>query len=379
VKDFPNVNVFPIALATAVLLSGCSALNEKFSGDKVDYRGKSTQKSVPLDVPPDLTPLPSDNRYQPPGSAAAGAINASNYAAPGSAPAAAPAPVVAPSSVGDVRVERQGNLRWLSTSATPEQLWPRLQEFWEERKLPLVSDKPELGTMETEWAENRAKLPENFLRRALGKVVDSLYSSGELDKFRLRLERTPSGSEIYLIHRGFEEVYANNSKDATVWQPRVRDPQLEAEMLSLLMRKLGTKPEQVSTELAKAEPSVAPKARVTADAAVLQLDEPLERAWRKVGMALDRSGFTVEDRDRTQGLYFVRYVDPASSGREEPGLWSKWFGDKKKNDKAIARYRIQVKTEANNRSLVAVFDESGGPEKGEAGVRIAKLLVDELK
>ena len=34
-----------------------------------------------------------------------------------------------------------------------------------------------------------------------------------------------------------------------------------------------------------------------------------DRAWRRVG-ALDRVGFTVEDRDPLRRVYYVRYVDP---------------------------------------------------------------------
>jgi outer membrane protein assembly factor BamC len=373
------VTVFPIrsagfVLASALALGGCSSLGDTFSGDKIDYRSSnaSTNKNASLEVPPELTQLPSDNRYQVP--------NSGNSAVVPAALAAGKTPVAA-QSVGNVRIERQGNQRWLSTSATPDQLWPQLQAFWEERKLTLVSDQAELGTMETDWAENRAKLPLDFLRKNIGKALDSLYSTGELDKFRLRVERTATGSEIYLAHRGFEEVYTSSARDYTKWQPRARDPQLEAEMLSLLMVKLGSKPEQAKAELAKPEPAAPPaKARVVALAqgSALQVDDNFDRAWRKVGIALDRSGFTVEDRDRTQGLYFVRYVDPSTAGKEEKGFWSKLFSKDSKNDKAIARYRVNVKSEGAT-SMVTVLDNLGAAETGEANQRIVQLLLGELQ
>jgi outer membrane protein assembly factor BamC len=374
-----SLRSIPCAMALMLSLSACSSLSEKFSGDKVDYRNSSTKPSA-LEVPPDLTQLPNDTRYQPPSGVS---VTASSFQSSASAPKTATTNTntTAPNSVGDVRVERAGNSRWLSTTLTPEQLWPKLQSFWEERRLSLSADKPEVGIMETEWAENRAKLPLDILRKTLGKALDNLYSTGELDKFRLRLERTATGTEIYLLHRGFEEIYTGSAKESTIWQPRARDPQLEAEMLSLLMIKLGTKEQQAKAELAKPAPDAPPaKARALAQgpAAALQVDDNFERAWRKVGLALDRSGFTVEDRDRAQGIYFVRYVDPASAGQEEKGFLRKLFGSKDKTDNSVVRYRVNVKSEGEN-STVSVLNANGEPENGDAGQRIVKLLVEELK
>ena len=48
-----------------------------------------------------------------------------------------------------------------------------------------------------------------------------------------------AGSEVYITHRGVQEVYTNTTKDSTVWQPRPSDPQLEATFLARLMSKLG--------------------------------------------------------------------------------------------------------------------------------------------
>lgn len=384
-RQFPLRSV-SAAVVLLLSLSACSSLNEMLGGDKIDYRG-SANKTKPLDIPPDLTQMSADTRYQP---AVRGPVSASSFEAAASAPATAAAAgsqTVAPQSIGDVRIERLGNVRWLSTPQSPEQLWPQLQAFWQERNLGLVVDQPEVGVMETQWAENRSKLPGDIIRRTLGTVLDALYSTGELDKFRVRVERSPngSGSEIYLTHRGLEEVYSGQFKDTTVWTPRPRDLVLENEILIRLMMKLGVKPEQAR---ATVEPTVKAgaltplpaRARVLADAAAptLQVDDGFDRAWRRVGLALDRSGFTVEDRDRGMGLYFVRYVDPASAGKEEPGFLSKLFGGKAQNEKALARYRVSVKSEGDV-STVSVLDASGAPEKGEAGQRILKLLLEDLK
>ena len=225
------------ALLLVCVLAGCSSVNDLMAGDKIDYRSAGNRTSG-LEVPPDLTQLPSDSRYQQP----SGAVSASTFRAP-SLVATNTAPAVAPRSIGDVHLERQGNDRWLSTSLTPEQLYPQVRSFWKDNGFTLVQDRPEAGVLETDWAENRAKLPNDLLRNTLGKLLDSAYSTGELDKFRTRIERTPTGSDIYITHRGMIEVYVGERKDTTAWQPRPADPQLEAQFLSRLMIKLGASEE----------------------------------------------------------------------------------------------------------------------------------------
>ena len=380
------------ALATAAVaaltLAGCSSVGDALSGDKVDYRSGGA-KTPGLEVPPDLTQLSKDSRYQQSG----GAVSAAAFqAAPiGGATAAPSTPNVAPQNVGTNSIERAGSERWLRTSLAPDQLWPQLQAFWKDRGFTIVQDTPDAGVMETDWAENRAKLPQDFIRASIGKVFDGIYSTGELDKFRTRVERGANGgSEIYITHRGMVETVTGQNKDSTIWQPRPTDPQLEAEMLSRLMIKLGTKEEvaKVQAEAAAASPlpgapGAPARARVVTGqpAATLQVDDGFDRAWRRVGVALDRSGFTVEDRDRTQGIYFVRYIDPKFAGKEEPGFFSKLFsfGDKKDDPGSPTRYRVVVKASGERSSMVSVLTGTGVPENGEAGQRITSLLLEDLK
>ena len=167
---------------------------------------------------------------------------------------------------------------------------------------------PQAGVMETDWAENRAKIPQDFIRSTIGKVFDGLYSTGERDKFRTRLERNEDGStEIFISHRGAIEVLTGQMKDRTMWTARAADPELEAEFLARLMTRLGSD-EKVAKATVAAAKAERPRALLEKDksGSYLKVDESFERTWRRVGLALDRVGFTVEDRDRTRGLYFVR-------------------------------------------------------------------------
>jgi outer membrane protein assembly factor BamC len=354
-------------------LVACSSVETLLTGDKIDYKTQSAKVS-PLDVPPDLSQLARDARYQPQG----GVVSASGLQA-GAAAAAASAPVVAPNTLGDLRIERQGTQRWLVTPLPPEQLWPQLRAFWTERGFNLTLDDAQTGVMETDWAENRAKVPLDGIRRLFGGLLEPLYSTGERDRFRTRVERVPGGSEVYITHRGIEEFLQGQFRDAPSWRNRPNDPQLEAEMLVRLMAKLGTKEEAARTQVAAAPPGAAPRARVVTGqpGATFEFDEGFDRAWRRVGLALDRSGFTVEDRDRSGGLYFVRYVDPKVANRDEPNFFSRLFGGGR-SDADLQRYRIALKRDGD-KTQVAVQTSQGAPEAGEAGQRIVALLVEELK
>ncbi|WP_375140201.1 outer membrane protein assembly factor BamC [Azohydromonas aeria] len=376
-----NRLVVPSALVLALGFAGCSTIENTLSGDKLDYRSQAN-KTAPLEVPPDLTQLARDQqRYQPqngPVSAAAfqqpGAATPAASAAPGAQPATA---AVAPQALGDARIERAGNERWLVTSIPPEALWPRLLEFWQERGFNIANENAQTGVIETEWAENRAKIPQDFIRRSIGKIFEGAWSTSERDMFRTRVERTARGTEVTIAHRGMEEVFVSQMRDQTRWAPRASDPGLEAEFLSRLLVKLGSKEEVARAAVAQASVQ-APRARAIAgDGAALQVDDGFERAWRRVGVALDRSGFTVEDRDRTSGLYYVRYVDPKEASAEKPGFFGRLFG-REETRATTDRYRVAVKSEGNA-STVSVQNAQGQPASGAVAQRIVQALLDDLK
>lgn len=369
----------PFACAATIIcfLSGCSALEES----KIDYK-RATQATT-LEVPPDLTQLRRDSRYQVSGSNTASGM-ASN---PGSMGRSANDAGTATNQAGNARIERSGSQRFLIVQRNADSVWEPLREFWKDNGFVLTLDQPELGIMETDWAENRAKLPQDFIRRTLGKVFDSVYSTGERDRFRTRVERTTNGLEITITHRGLTEIYTTNAKDATAWTPRAADPELEIEFLRRLMLRLGGQNQTAGSSANTAAIGVsasAPSTSMPSDVKVTKLNnlpaieirDGFDRAWRRVGVAIDRTGFTVEDRDRAQGVFFVRYAPPGTSGKE-PGFFAKLFT----SDKVIptlAKYRIAV-TSKGDISTVQVQGADGIPETSANAERIIKLLADEIK
>ena len=364
----------------AIAMAGCGMLPET---KKIDY--KSAAKAPTLEVPPDLSQIAKDDRFLVPDAAADGKGSAtfSAYSADRSPAAQAKNTTVLP-EVDKVRVERAGGQRWLVVSLPADKLWDTVKDFWQETGFIVSVERPDVGVMETDWAENRAKVGDDFIHNTLGKVLDTLYSTGERDKFRTRLEpgKEPGTTDVFISHRGMEEVFTSSAKDTTAWQPRPSDPELEAEMLRRLMVRLGS--EEKRAEVAVAEAKAEPRAKLAkADdgSGTLEVYERFDRAWRRVGLALDRVGFTVEDRDRTRGLYFVRYVDPEVDNRKKDDGWMSKLAFWKSSEPSASskvQYRIHV-GDAGAQSLVQVLTAEGGTDKSETAKKILGLLQQQLQ
>ena len=365
------------ALSVTLLGSGCSSLSNALSGDKIDYRSSGSQ-SVRLDVPPDLSQLSGQSRFS---QVSPSIVTASSMGQQNQANANTASNQVAAKAVGDIRLERQGQTRWLVVNQPPEQVYDKVRAFWSSVGFELVVDQPAAGLMETNWNENRAKLNEGGVRGLLGTVLERLYDTGERDQFRTRIERTPQGTEVYVTHRGMEEVFEGDRKERTTWRGRPSDANLEAEMLARMMVALGATKEQAERtreEAGKQAATPAPGAVVAAlnaDTTSLTLRGEPDLAWRRVGLALDRGGFTVEGRDRANSIYEVRLSvnDPAAA---QPGFFSRLFG-RGKQEETLARYRVKVQPQGRD-TLVSVLNEAGQAVNNDTSRLIAKRLVDEL-
>jgi outer membrane protein assembly factor BamC len=383
-----------VAVLTGVLLLGsCSGANDWIEG-KVDYKQAATLP--PLEVPPDLTSPSRDNRYVVPESGPSSATLSGYQAERRDAKPGAVGLAVLPQPE-HMRVERSGTQRWLVVDEKPEKLWPLVRDFWQENGFLIKLEQPDVGVMETEWAESRARLPQGGVRGLLSKAFDSLYSTSERDKYRTRLDRTVDGkgTEIYISHRGMVEVYTTRetqnpgSPGATAWQPREPDPELEAEYLRRLMVRLGAQEEkaralvastgaqpQPTGQSSQSTPSGRAQIRKGVDGfEALEVSEPFDRVWRRVGLALDRGGFTVEDRDRQKGIYFVRYADPEVE-KDPRGLLTRWFSSDSKVK--AQQYRVQI-TQAGSASQVNVLNKDGATDSSRTAQRILTLLHEQLK
>ena len=364
----------PLAL---FILCGCETLG--LESKRVDY--KSSAKVPSLEIPPDLTRPRADDRYILPDNGTETVASYSDYSK-GSAPRSRGAASVLPATK-DVHVERSGTQRWLVVNDSAENLWPQLKAFWQNNGFVIKVDNPEAGVMETDWAENRAKIPQSPIRRLLGKVLDSLYSTDQLDMYRTRLERSQDGksTEIYITQYSKEQVLNSDKRDFH-WQTLPNDPELEAIMLQTMMAQLGVEKErakllattatQVSSVPANTAPVVPPRLQnLNGGTRSILLDEPLENGWRRVGLALEHAGIGVEDRDRANGTYFVNILPPV---RKAGFLDSLAFWRSKEAPKPV-RYQVYVHENATG-CEVTVKDENA--ENSPAAQQVLDTLYQSL-
>jgi outer membrane protein assembly factor BamC len=367
-----------LTVAMALLLASCSGVLPE--SKKIDYKSASRRAS-PLEIPPDLTQVSRDDRFAVPDFSGKGSATYSEYSAEREPAREAENSNVLP-EIAKLKIARAGNQRWLVAQMPTDRLWDSVRDFWQEMGFIITTDAPEAGVMETDWAENRANIPSDFIRNTLGKLLDTLYSTGERDRFRTRFEpgEAAGATDIFISHRRMEEVYSSENKSETRWQPAAADPHLEAEMLRRLMIRLGSDERRAEVALAAVKSEDRARlARSDDGVETLEIQERFDRAWRRVGLALDRVGFTVEDRDRSRGLYFVRYVDPeADSKKKEEGWFSRVFSWGSKEPVRQTQYRIHL-AEAGDVTRVQAFSDEARDDSLENTKKILALLWEQLR
>ena len=361
----------------ALGLSACSSFSSMTASDKVDYKKQGEVRGPNLALPPDLITAQADRRYI----VQDGTATMSEYSQAVKKSSQMRTNVL--TGIPGMKIERDGDKRWLVVDKSAATLYPQIKDFWQENGFLLLIDSPSTGIMETDWAENRTKIPQDIIRRTLGKVLDSLYDSGERDKFRTRLEvQKPEVTEIYISHKGAIEVPLKdtNTTISTSWTIRPSDPELEAIFLTRLMERLGMTQEQAKAQIAGATvASKTPRAKLIEDgpATRIEMSQSFDRAWRDVGLALDRSNFTVDDRDRSKGIYFVRYVNPKELG-DSRGWFGRNFGKSNDADKKAKVYRVVVQARGENQIVVLVQDADGKPENTATGNQLLTTLDRQL-
>ncbi len=371
-----------LAIAIASILTGCggsSGLSDTFAGRKVDYE-KQSRDVEPLEIPPDLTSAAYDEMMVVPDINTGGSASYEDYAKERQGNRIVIDRVLPEQE--NIQLIREGkDVRRLVITGTKAQVWEKMREFWLNSGMLVKRENPSTGILETEWAENRADIPQDFIRSTLSLVLESFYSAGTRDKYRVRIEESeqPEKINLYLTHYGMEEVIENETTERTIWKPRPRDPELEAEMLGRMMVYMGVEEQKAKTMLARSTTKKVERATISRNAqgnSRLVVNETFPRAWRRTGVSLDRISFVVEDRNRENGVYFVQYVDPLAE--EKGGFFSglKFWGE----DKPVDQSKYQIKLFARgDDTVIIVLDSNGQPDTSKTSYRILNLLHEQLK
>ncbi|MCG1042265.1 outer membrane protein assembly factor BamC [Mycetohabitans sp. B8] len=359
----------------------------------IDYKRATRAKGSSLAVPPDMTHEIADQRSLPPhgGSASLSGLQQVQQSAPASMGDAVLPPVPG------MHIQREGTQRWLVIDKqAPVQVWPQVRRFWQEQGFVLSLDARDRGIMETDWYETHPQVPDGLIRNTLSKALGTGYTTGRRDKYRTRLESAPNGGTyVFISQRGLHEQLFGSNNEQSRWEDRPNDPALEAEYLKRLMQALAHNQQGGASTAAEPVAASAPKA---ADAATrasqaaskaskaaatpigqtdITLAESYDDAWLRVGVALERNNFTVDDRDRTRGLYFIRYVDPNDLSSAKQGFWSQVFHGRR--EKAAKQYRVNVRALTETQTRVAIVGESGQVDDSKQACQILSLLIDQLR
>ena len=373
-------------LTSIFLLIGCGTVEvNKYLPDKaVEYK-REKQAERNLEIPPDLTVRSINDRLAIPGSSSGVVTNYSEYATDRKirgVSSSGRSKLVMPENP-NIQLERDGNKRWIVVDADADIIWDRLIDFWQDQGILLEEQDPELGIMRTSWIENRANIAGGPITNVLRGALDSLYDTSLRDQYRLRIERISQGkTEIFMTHYGMEEIVTSNANErgeTFAWTTRERDPELEIVMIKRVMVFLGAAEARANAQVASAKKAKRALSQLVqgADGTKLIIDDDFARSWRLIGLSLDRIGFAVEDRNRSQGIYYVRYNDPAVRA-DNSGIVSSlkfWGNDKKEKSKSFS---IIIRSESD-RTVVRVFRENGKESAGDTGKRILTLLKEEVQ
>lgn len=379
-------------------LPACDSI--PFINDTADYKGAGRAK--PLQVPPDLTAVTSSDAYTVPGST----TSYSSYAQ-GQEVQEIGVEKILPNAEG-VSLHRSGMDRWLIVNAPAEKIWPVIREFWLDMGFAVRVEQPEIGVMETEWIESDALKIEQKgkLLDKFDKYLDKLSGYADRRKFRTRLDRGVENgtTEIYMTHRTVSsapddgknrvqtqlgEIETGYRADSGPKETTAIDDELDVELLRRLMVKLGveaSKAKQIAS--APVMEKHAELIKQSDGGAALTINDSFDRGWRRVGLALDRVGFVIEDKDRANGLFFVRYadIDIATGTKKKKGLldtlkfWGSDQGDDKTDEKnnAAKQYSIRV-ADTSSGSKVTVENKDGTHNHSATANKILALLYEELK
>lgn len=368
-------------------LTGCNALGVNFSDEKVQYETSTSR--APLEVPPDLNTVTNNDRFAVPARPQIVSANAEAAKARMDAEARGEAPTQVLPQTEFAKVVRDGQFRYVHVTVSPDKVWPLLQDFWASVGLAVKSQDARTGIIQTEWAENKANLPKDIIRATIGKVLDVVYDTGTRDQYRARMERADDGTtNIFITHRQMVEVLKGPQEESTIWQPGPNDPELEAVMLTRLAQMLETelnpaaKPQEQKAIDAMEAIKYAPVSHIVEGAggkpAAVLIDEPFDRAWRRVGVALDRGGFEVTDRDRSQGLFMINYLDPdyEQKQKQNQGFFTNLFSKARAVDPVP--YRIRLSDEGD-KTRVTVLGEDGRADTTGVAPRILTLIGEQTR
>lgn len=273
-----------------------------------------------------------------------------------------------------VKVVRDGANQWLEVNESAESLWPKLKTFFAEVGFEIKREDKKVGVMETNWLENKVAIPTNWFSKLLNRIT----ATGLRDKYRARLEKTdkPDVTRVFITHQGLKEhAFEELSAIKVWWETRPSDPELEAEMYQRFLIFSDISKEESIKLVNKTSVKERTKIIDKDGTKMLQVGEGFARTWRRVGIALDRIGLLVEDRNRSGGLYYLRITDDFREKVKEEKGWLSSIFSSDDSVKLKERYLLSINDENNGTTIISIYETTGA----KADVRFVTQLLTDLK
>jgi outer membrane protein assembly factor BamC len=373
-----------LLLIVLLFLIGCQAFDDGI--DKItqpDY--VSSSKAKRLQIPPDLSDIDEGSMvYTVPG-------KAKSYKDYKKQQNSASRVVKIGIKSTDMKIVKSGALRWLVVKKNPNILWPHVKDFWEDMGFEVRKSSKRTGVMETEWIKSSELNQSNSgaLTR-FDQWLDSMSGFADRRKFRTRLEpgQEPNTTEIYLSQRSarsgtmeHERILADRkgatsygtdkyklpeyiSEDKEEEKIKISDArnlddfEIDSELLTRLMIKLGVSDFEAKKIVKNPTSQVHAEYIIENNSNIIKLNDPFDRSWRRLTLALDIIGFITEDKNRSKGILYVRYKNielPGAPKDNEKGLLN-----------TLAFWRDDEKEPNNKREITNIDPMAPKNKKGKS-------------
>jgi len=372
-------------------LLGCST-TEDFFDDITSPDYVNSSKAKRLEVPPDLSEIEASSEYNVPGKAKSykdyldreqKLVSENNN----------PDRKKIIENPDGMKIIKSGNLRWLHIEKEPDMIWPHVKDFWEDLGFRVLVSNKRAGIMETEWMDtNDIKLDQaqKGILSNFDQWLDSLSGFADKRKFRTRVEiGEGGGTEVYISQRSAEaaadqharilETRSSDYNPSTIYKieeyksdgdskkvdldikekREIDDYEIDSELLTRLMIKLGATDFEAKAKVENPEVIIKTEFVDKKNDFYIKMYDPYDRSWRRLGLALDIIGFVTEDKNRSEGIYYVRFSEteiPTETQEEEEGLIDSlifWGNDEETKEK----------DEKEKDKLVTIEEENFDPDE----------------
>ena len=240
-----------------------------------------------------------------------------------------PRQIFASSGNSSVQLRRLGELMWIYVETLPSTSWPITKSYWNTSSYETISANPQSGEIIINFDEG------SFLNMKIEHGIKE------------------ASTEIFLtqIDKSSNEIISNPDL-------------IQSELSSLVSYFADTVDQFTGTSLAAQNLNDLKKTRIFVEngRTVIELDLNFDRAWSSVTKAMDAAEIFANDKDRSNGIFYVSYVEEDNRG------FLSFLNPRKNEDKKVlsddAQFEVKI-IEKNNKTYVRAYSKDGKIDESE--------------